>query len=472
MAFTLAIIGRPNVGKSTLFNRLIGKKMAIVDNTPGVTRDWREAEANLMGLEFTVFDTAGLEENFDDSMEGRMRQQTELAIEQADMVMLMIDVRAGITPLDKHFADWVRRQKIPSILCANKCEGKGAEEGILEAYELGMGEAIAVSAEHGQGMADLYSVLRPYVEAAQEDEEEEEEDDEKIFNKYYEGAEIGFGDEEIEEEEIVRPIKVAFVGRPNVGKSTLLNALLGQQRVMTGPEPGVTRDAITVNWEYEGREFRLVDTAGLRKKAKVYEKIERMATQDTYRAIRLAQVVVLMLDANEVLDKQDLIIASQVVEEGRALVIALNKWDAVEDREESLQRLSDKLQTSLPQIKDVPTVMISALKETRLDKLMEKILDTYKIWDSRVPTGKLNRWLSGMEAHHPAPLVQGRPNRLRYITQMKSRPPTFAIWVSRPPAVAESYKRYLANGLREDFKIPGVPIRIVLRTSKNPYHNK
>lgn len=484
MPFSLAIVGRPNVGKSTLFNRLIGKKMAIVDDTPGVTRDWRCEAADLMGLEFDVIDTAGLEDSFDQSMEGRMRQQTESALGHADAVLFMIDARAGVTPLDEHFALWLRKQKIPTILCANKCEGKASDPGLYEAYGLGFGEPIALSSEHALGMSDLYEAVQPLVQAYEEEhgldaEEEEEddfwseEDDADIALPFNEGEGVGFGDQEDEEiaPEDVKPIKVAFVGRPNVGKSTLLNALLEEQRVMTGPEPGVTRDAVAVDWEFRGHKFRLVDTAGMRRKAKVVDRIERMSVSETLRNIRLAQVVVMMLDSNAIFDKQDLQIASQVIEEGRALVVAVNKWDIVEEREESMKRLKDKLDLSLSQVKNIPTVMISAKTGRKLNRLMEMILETHDMWNKRVATSPLNNWLREMQAHHPPPLTQGRPNKMRYITQIKARPPTFALWVSRPHDIPHSYRRYLMNGMREDFNIPGVPIRMMLRTSKNPYHN-
>lgn len=479
MTFTLAIIGRPNVGKSTLFNKMAGKKLAIVDDTPGVTRDWREAEASFMGLEFRIIDTAGLEESFDDSMEGRMRRQTESALAQADMAMLMLDGRAGLTPMDRHFADWLRKQSIPVMVVVNKCESKKGDAGIYEAYELGLGEPVPISAEHGVGFSDLYALLRPHVEAAEEAAREaaetdtalDEEEEERLFTRYEEGAETGFGDEEPEPEDEVKSIKLAIVGRPNVGKSTLVNALLGEDRMMTGPEPGVTRDAIQIDWEFDGRKIRLVDTAGMRKKARVVERLEKMAVDESLRAIRLAHVTVLMLDANAALEKQDLQIAAHVIDEGRALVIALNKWDSVEDRVKVMDKFQYRLEKSLPQVKDVPVITISALKGRRLDDLIKLVLDTYDVWNARVPTGRLNRWLASMESAHPAPLTQGRPNRLRYITQIKARPPTFAVWVSRPKALPDSYRRYLVNGLRETFDIPGVPIRLMVRTSKNPYKN-
>ena len=467
MAFTLAIIGRPNVGKSTLFNRLCGKKLALVHDTPGLTRDWRLAPAHLMGLSFDVIDTAGLEESFDASIQGRMRRQTEAALEKADMALLVIDARAGVTPMDRHFADFLRRQRIPAALVANKCEGKGID-GLYEAYELGLGEPIAISAEHGLGMGELFDLLQPHIG-----------DDEALIDgsgeggdidiQYAEGSETGFGDEEAEEEAPEIPIRIAIVGRPNVGKSTLLNKLVGEERSMTGPEAGITRDAVHVDWSFGGRNMRLVDTAGLRKKAKVVDYIERMSAEDTIRAIRLAHVVIMMIDANEKFSHQDLAIAGHVFEEGRAMVVAVNKWDSVKEREETLENLKKQLKKSLAQAAGVPLVTLSALNGTRLDKLMQAVLDVYALWNSRVPTGRLNRWLAQMESQHPAPLAQGRQNRLRYITQIKARPPTFALWVSRPNDYPETHKRYLINNLRRDFDVPGVPVRFMVKASNNPY---
>lgn len=476
MTFTLAIIGRPNVGKSTLFNRLVGKKLALVHDTPGLTRDWREADAHLMGLDFRVIDTAGLEESFDMTIEGRMRQQTERALARADMAVLVVDVRTGITPMDRHFADWLRKQDMPCALLVNKCESKAAMEGMYEAYELGIGEPIPISAEHGMGMYELHDLLRPMVEAAEAEaaalkieEDAAEEDIEVLFQKYHEGDETGFGDEEVGTEDLSKPIKIAIAGRPNVGKSTLLNALVGEERAMTGPEAGITRDAIHVDWEFGGRKLRLVDTAGLRRRARVVNHIERMSVEDTMRAIRLAQVVVMVIDGETLFEKQDLTIAGHIVDEGRALIIALNKWDKVKNKEEVLDEVRYQLESSLAQVRDVPVVTISALNGQRLDKLMEGVLEVYNLWNHRVPTGKLNRWLRMMESQNPAPLVNGRQNRLRYITQIKARPPTFALWVSRPDDYPDSHKRYMINGLRRDFKIPATPVRIIIKTSRNPY---
>ena len=472
MTFTLAIVGRPNVGKSTLFNRLVGKKLALVHDTPGLTRDWRAADADFMDLRFRVIDTAGLEESFDESIEGRMRQQTERALAQADFAILVVDVRTGITPMDKHFAMWLRKQKIKTALVVNKCENRAAMDGMYEAYELGLGEPIPVSAEHGLGMDGLVDLIRPFVEeaaAAAGEEEAEEEDLDVYFQKYQEGSEIGFGDEEQPEEDPEVPIKVAIVGRPNVGKSTFLNAILGEERSMTGPEAGITRDAVHVDWEFDGRKLRLVDTAGLRRRARVVHHIEKMSVEDSLRAIRLAQVVILVIDAELEFEKQDLQIASHVVEEGRALVIAANKWDKVEDGQEKLEELQYQLEKSLSQVRDVPVVTMSALTGKRVQEVMKTVMQVYNLWNSRVPTGKLNRWLRGMESQNPAPLVGGRQNRLRYITQIKARPPTFAMWLSRPDEYPDAHERYIVNGLRRDFGLPAVPVRIVLKAAKNPY---
>lgn len=455
---TVAIIGRPNVGKSTLFNRLAGKKLALVDDTPGVTRDWRSADGYLAGIPLTVVDTAGLEEAFDDSLEARMRRQTERAIERADVGLFLVDARAGITPLDRHFAAWLRKSKTPIILVANKCEGNAGRPGLMECYELGLGDPVPLSAEHGEGMADLVQAITPYLPP----EEPEDEGEIPVF---------GEGDEEAAEAaDNAKPMQLAIVGRPNVGKSTLLNSLVGEERVLTGPEAGMTRDAIAVEWSWRDRPIKLVDTAGMRRRARVDDKLEKLAVADGLRVVRMAHVVVLVLDADAILDKQDLTIARMVVEEGRALVIAINKWDVVANKAEALQQLSDRLETSLPQVRGIPTVTISALKGHKLDVLLDAALEQYRLWNRRIPTAQLNRWLSGMLEAHPPPLVDGRRLKIRYMTEVKARPPTFALFSSRPVEIPEHYTRYLINGLRETFKLPGIPLRFLLRKgSDNPF---
>lgn len=470
MSFTVAIVGRPNVGKSTLFNRLAGKKLALVDDTPGVTRDWRSADGHVGGLSFTIVDTAGLEDVTDDSLEARMRRQTETALERADVALFLIDARSGVTPLDRHFARLLRKSKTPVILVANKAEGKVGMPGLFEAFELGLGDPVPLSAEHGEGMADLVEALLPY---APKDEEPAPRGRRGRAAKEPEPATLdeveGIGDQPEPEEEKAKPIHVAIVGRPNVGKSTLLNSLIGEERVLTGPEAGMTRDAIAVDWTWRDRAFRLVDTAGIRRRARVEAKVEKLAVADALRVIRLAQVVVLVVDADQILDKQDLTIARMVVDEGRALVLAVNKWDAVENRALALKEVEDKLQTSLAQAKGMQVVTISALKKQKLDTLLDAVLGTYEVWNRRVPTAQLNRWLSGVLEHHPPPLVEGRRLKIRYMTQVKTRPPTFALFVNKPMDLPESYQRYLVAGLRDTFDIPGVPVRLVLRKRKNPF---
>jgi GTP-binding protein len=450
MSFTAAIIGRPNVGKSTLFNRLVGQKLALVDDLPGVTRDRREGKARLAGLEFTVIDTAGLEEADERSLVGRMREQTERAIDDADVVLMVIDARAGITPMDRHFADLLRRRQIPVVLIANKSEGKIGLSGAYEAFELGLGDPVPLSAEHGEGMADLVEALLPFAGEAEEEPEA--------------GGEA--------EPETAKPLQLAIVGRPNVGKSTLINRLIGEDRLLTGPEAGITRDSIAIEWGWRDRPVKLIDTAGLRRKAHIEEKLEKLSTADTLRAIRFAEVVVLVLDATVMLEKQDLTIARMIEDEGRALVIAANKWDLIDDKAKAVEKLKDRLQISLPQLAGILCVPVSAAAGGGLDTLMKSVFQIHETWNKRIPTPKLNRWLAAVQEHHPPPLVDGRRLRLRYVTQVNTRPPTFALFSSKPGDLPESYRRYLVNLLRTDFDLPGVPIRMMLRKGENPYADK
>ena len=468
MSFTVAIVGRPNVGKSTLFNRLVGRRMAIVHDMPGVTRDRREGEATLLGMDFRVIDTAGFEDANGDSVEARMRQQTDTAVAGADVVLMLIDARLGVTPLDAHFADYLRKQKTPVILVANKCEGKAGAPGMYESYNLGLGEPVPFSAEHGEGLADLFDALRPYAEAAGALTDGEDDDDDDAF-----AEELIEGEEILTEDRPERPLQLVIVGRPNVGKSTLVNRLLGEDRMLTGPEAGLTRDAISVEWEHKGRRVRLVDTAGLRKRANIEDPVEKLSASNTLEAIRMAEVVVLVMDSSAILDKQDLTIARMVVEEGRALVLALNKWDVVDKPQEALQRLSDRLETSMPMARGLPTATISALTGRGIDKLMDSVLEVHKTWNRRIPTAQLNRWLEDVISHHPPPAMPGgRRLKIRYMTQVKARPPTFVIFASKPEQLPESYNRYLVNGLREQFKLAGVPIRLYVRGGRNPYASK
>ena len=465
MSFTVAIVGRPNVGKSTLFNRLVGRRAALVDDQPGVTRDRREGQGRLYELEFRVIDTAGLEDALDDSLEARMRQQTERAIAEADLVFFLIDARAGVTPLDAHFADLLRRASAKTLLLANKCEGRAAEAGMLDAYSLGLGEPLAISAEHGLGFGDLHEVMRPYVPQGEED---------ALALPAEAASEEG---EELEAERDYGPLQMAVVGRPNVGKSTLINRLVGEERLLTGPEAGITRDAIELDWAFQGRPVRLVDTAGLRKRARVEDKVERLSAADTKRTIDFANVVVLLLDGavgpdEAPLEKQDLTIARTVIEEGRALVIAVNKWDACTDRIGAMRLLRDRLERSLPQTKGVSIVPVSALQGRGLDKLLEAVFAAYEVWNVRLPTGQLNRWLETTTAQHPPPAPGGRRIRVKYVTQAKTRPPTFVVFCSMPKDLPDSYLRYLENALRQDFDLPGTPIRLFARAGENPYVKK
>lgn len=451
MALKVAIVGRPNVGKSTLFNRLVGKKLALVHDLPGVTRDRKEATAKYKDLDLTVIDTAGYEEATAGKMEERMWQQTKRAIDESDVVLFLFDARTGLQAYDEHFADLVRKSKKPVILIANKCEGKAQEMGIYEAYKLGLGEPLIFSAEHSIGFDELYLQLKEFDKPIEVNEDEQDMQDMDV--------------EELKK----RPIQVAIVGRPNVGKSTLVNALLQDERMLTGPEAGLTRDAITSDLLWKDWQLKLVDTAGLRKQAKVTGAIEKMSVESTLYAANMAQVVVLVLDADGVLDKQDLTIARKVLDEGRALVIALNKWD-IADKKEALDKLNDKLQTSLTQAEGVPTVTISALKQRGLDKLLSAVIKVYERWNARIPTAPLNKWFHDVQEQNPAPLGKNKRRiKLKYITQAKTRPPSFYIFSSNPEGLPDSYLRYLTNQLRETFNLKGVPLRITVRKADNPY---
>ena len=457
----VAIVGRPNVGKSTFVNRLVGSRNSIVDDLPGVTRDRKEAAAKLKDLALTVIDTAGYEEAPAGKMEERMWQQTRRAIDEADAVLFLFDARAGMQAYDEHFADLVRRSKKPVLLLANKCEGKALEQGIYEAYKLGLGEPIIFSAEHSIGFDTLYLELKQIEEQLSAAESDGREFSDETADD--------MAAEESAENLKKRPIQIAIVGRPNVGKSTLVNALLNDERMLTGPEAGLTRDAITSQLNWKGWTLNLVDTAGLRRQAKISGAIEKMSVESTLYAANMAQVAILVLDADGVLDKQDLTIARKILDEGRALVIALNKWD-IADKKEALQKLNDKLETSLTQAEGVPTVTISALKKKGLDKLLSAVIKVYERWNVRIPTAPLNKWFQDVQEQNPAPLGKNKRRiKLRYITQAKTRPPSFYIFSSNPEGLPDSYLRYLTNQLRESFDLRGIPLRITVRKSDNPY---
>lgn len=474
MSFTLAIIGRPNVGKSTLFNRLVGRKIALVDDTPGVTRDRRVHEAKLYDLRFDVIDTAGLEVGAEETMAGRMRAQTDQAIVDADVILFMIDARIGLTADDKTFASIVRRAGKPLVLVANKTESRASEAGALEAWELGLGEPVAISAEHGQGLADLRDAV---VEAIGEDRAFIEDEADELVAQAVGEALVGEDilnpdDEEVPAYDATKPMRIAIVGRPNAGKSTLINKLIDEDRLLTGPEAGITRDSISVEWQWRGREVKLFDTAGMRRKSRVQEKLERMSVQDGLRAIRFAEVVVVVFDATIPFEKQDLQIADLIIREGRALILAFNKWDLIEDKQAMLAELHEKTTRLLPQVRGLLAIQVSAETGRGLDKLMDAVVHTHEVWNRRVSTGRLNRWLEATTSSHPPPAVAGRRLKLKYMTQIKARPPGFVISCTRPDAVPQSYIRYLVNGLRESFDMPGVPIRVSLRASENPFANK
>jgi GTPase len=464
MSLTVAIVGRPNVGKSTLFNRLAGRRVALVDDTPGVTRDRREGAARLGDLAFRLIDTAGLEEAAPESLVGRMRAQTEAAVADADAVFFLIDARAGLMPDDRVFANLLRRAAKPTVLVANKAEGRSGAAGVLEAFALGLGEPVAVSAEHGEGFADLYEALRAAVPAKTALPQESDD-----------AAGSGAARDTVGREPSpapLRPIRIAVVGRPNAGKSTLINRLLGEERLITGPEAGITRDAIAVPLTWHGRPFLIHDTAGLRRRSKVEGKLEKLSVADALEAIRFADVVILLIDASIAFEEQDLRIADLVEREGRALVLGINKWDLHDAAPRAIAKLHEKADHLLSQLKGVPVVAVSGLMGTGLDHLMKAVTDIHTLWNKRIPTSALNRWFDGVLSAHPPPAVSGRRLKLNYITQPKTRPPSFVLFCTRADAVPDSYRRYLVNSLRESFCLPGVPIRLTLREKANPYAGK
>jgi len=454
MSFTIAIIGRPNVGKSTLFNRLVGQKLALVDDEPGVTRDRREGEARLGDLQFTVIDTAGLDEGARGSLTARMQQQTETAIKVADALLFLVDARAGLTPTDRAFADVARRAGKPVVLVANKSEGRHGDAGAMEAYALGLGDPVQISAEHGEGLSELYEALCAVMPEPTDDDaalDEPEDSDATLAT---------------------RPIRVAIVGRPNAGKSTLINHLFGAERLLTSPEAGTTRDAIAVDITWKGREFRVFDTAGLRRRSRIEEKLEKLSVADALRAVRFAEVVVLLMDAQNRFEEQDLRIADLIEREGRALVIAVSKWDLVDNQPGQMSALRGEADHWLPQVAGVPVVAVSGLLGEGVNRLMQAIVDAHAVWNKRVPTSALNRWFEQAISANPPPAVSGRRLKLNYITQTKARPPSFVLFCSRADAVPQAYLRYLTHSLRQAFDLPGTPVRITLREKQNPFAHK
>ncbi|HXK53485.1 MAG TPA: ribosome biogenesis GTPase Der [Hyphomicrobiales bacterium] len=469
MSMTIAIIGRPNVGKSTLFNRLAGKRLAIVHDAPGVTRDRKEAEVSWGALKFRLIDTAGLDESAPETLEGRMRAQSEVAIAEADLCLFLIDARAGVTPTDEHFASLLRKAGRPTLLLANKCEGKAAEAGLYEAFSLGLGEPMAVSAEHGEGVADLYQALQAFAQERAEAEAGAAPPQASLVEDWE--PEDGIDDGEADERP-AGPLRIAVVGRPNAGKSTLINRLIGSERLLTGPEAGITRDSIRVPWQWRGHEVALYDTAGLRKKARVSASLEKLSVGDTLHAIRFAEIVILLIDAGQPFEKQDLQIADLIVREGRALIVGVNKWDLVADKQALRKQIEEEVERLLPQVRGLALIPVSAATGKGLDALMKAVFAAAETWNRRVPTAALNRWLTDAVESHPPPAVSGRRIRLRYMTQAKARPPTFVAFCQRADALPESYVRYMINSLRGAFDLWGTPIRLHMRKGENPYAEK
>jgi GTP-binding protein len=470
MSFTLAIVGRPNVGKSTLFNRLVGKRLALVDDQPGVTRDLREGPARLGDLKFTVIDTAGLEMATDESLQGRMRALTERAVGMADACLFLIDARAGVLPADEIFADILRKKNANVILAANKVEGKAAEAGLIEAYSLGLGEPLGLSAEHGEGMGELAHILRPLIDLAEDTGPVAEPEVDVVLEEDEDGEEVPV----YQPPSSTKPLQIAVVGRPNAGKSTLINKIIGEDRLLTGPEAGITRDAISVMTDWDGTPTRIFDTAGMRKRAKIQDKIEKLSVSDGLRAVKFAEVVVVLLDVDIPFEQQDLRIADLAEREGRAVVIAVNKWDLEGEKQDKLRILKEQFNRLLPQLRGAPLITVSAVTGRGLDRLHEAILSAHEVWNRRIPTAALNRWLVGMLEQHPPPAPQGKRIKLRYMTQAKARPPGFVVMCSHPDLLPASYNRYLVNGLREDFDMPGTPIRMFMRSQNeaNPFKGR
>ena len=468
MSFTLAIVGRPNVGKSTLFNRLVGKRLALVDDQPGVTRDLREGQGRLGDLRFIVVDSAGLEMADDDSLQGRMRRLTERAVDEADVCLFVIDARIGVTAADEYFADILRKRAKHVILAANKAEGRAGEAGALEAYALGLGEPLRLSAEHGEGMDDLYRALLPLAEEFEAQNIQQAPETDVVV-----GDDDDDGDEDWRPS-AEKPLQIAVIGRPNAGKSTLINKILGEDRLLTGPEAGITRDSISVTADFMGTPIRIFDTAGMRKKARVTDKVEKLSVADGLRAVRFAEVVVVLLDVDLPFEQQDLRIADFAETEGRAVVVAANKWDLEEDKAEKLKELREAFERLLPQLKGAPLVTVSARTGKGLDRLHNAIIKAHEVWNRRVSTARLNQWLGAMTEAHPPPAPGGRRIRLRYMTQVKTRPPAFVVMATHTDKLPDSYARYLVNGLRVDFDMPGTPIRLTFRDqgTKNPYRDK